>query len=159
MANRAWPNRPLATVVIALAMLNVFTLGAGAAVASPDARRSWPCGTCPGSRAGRLTAAGQVLPGADGHRAAAHQPAAWPPPCPGLASPAALGAQTGLVVTDPASGRVLYANGAPTMLQPASTAKLATAVAALDVLGPAARFTTRVTAGGTRRLDRPGRRR
>ncbi len=34
MANRAWPKRPLATLVIALALLNAFTLGAGAAVAS-----------------------------------------------------------------------------------------------------------------------------
>ncbi|HEY2127714.1 MAG TPA: D-alanyl-D-alanine carboxypeptidase/D-alanyl-D-alanine-endopeptidase [Streptosporangiaceae bacterium] len=145
MANRAWANRPLATTVITLALLNVFTLGAGAAVSAlmPGQLGRWDVPRVSGRP---LQVAGQVLSGA-----------AVTAPLPtrgGLAaalsqvmSSAKLGHQVGAVVTDPVSGRVLYANGAATMLQPASTAKLVTAVAALDVLGPDARFTTRVTAG------------
>src|SRR6266566_994282 len=57
----------------------------------------------------------------------------------------ALGA--GVVVTDLASGRVLFARSATTPATPASSAKVATAVAALALLGPAARFTTRVVHG------------
>ena len=49
-----------------------------------------------------------------------------------------------MVVTDLASGRVLFARAAGVPATPASSAKVATAVAALAVLGPAARFTTRV---------------
>ncbi len=156
MANRAWPNRPLATMVIALAMLSVFTLGAGAAVAAlmPAQLARWNVPRV----AGRPAFAGR--PGAA--RRGRHRPAADPGrPGRGTApvlSSAQLGQQVGAVVTDPVSGRVLYASGAATMLQPASTAKLATAVAAVDVLGPDARFTTRVTAGPAR-LDRAGGRR
>jgi serine-type D-Ala-D-Ala carboxypeptidase/endopeptidase (penicillin-binding protein 4) len=52
-----------------------------------------------------------------------------------------------VVVTDLASGRVLFARAASTPATPASSAKVATAVAALAVLGPSARFTTRVVRG------------
>ncbi len=145
MANRAWPNRPLATTVIALGMLSVFTLGAGAAVAAlmPAQLARW---NVPRVADRPLSPAGQVLPGAAataplptrGGLAAALSP---------LMSPAKLGRQAAGVVTDPVSGRVLWASGAATMLPPASTAKLATAVAALAALGPDARFTTRVTRG------------
>jgi serine-type D-Ala-D-Ala carboxypeptidase/endopeptidase (penicillin-binding protein 4) len=48
------------------------------------------------------------------------------------------------VVGDPASGQVLFSRQAGSPATPASTAKLATAVAALDVLGPGARLRTRV---------------
>ncbi|HEY9242685.1 MAG TPA: hypothetical protein VIP48_11915, partial [Streptosporangiaceae bacterium] len=61
MANRAWPKRPLATLVIALALLNAFTLGAGAAVASlmPAQLARW---NVPRVAGRPLFAAGQVLP-------------------------------------------------------------------------------------------------
>jgi D-alanyl-D-alanine carboxypeptidase/D-alanyl-D-alanine-endopeptidase (penicillin-binding protein 4) len=132
-------------MVITLAMINVCTLGAGAAMASllPARLALWKI---PRVATRPVPAAVPVLPGAapsaplptGGGLAAALSP---------LVSSAALGKQVAGVVADPASGRVLWASGASSLLQPASTAKLVTAVAALSVLGPAARFSTRVAAG------------
>nr|WP_229713015.1 D-alanyl-D-alanine carboxypeptidase/D-alanyl-D-alanine-endopeptidase [Streptomyces fuscichromogenes] len=56
----------------------------------------------------------------------------------------ALGSTRTAAVVDVASGRRLYGSGADTALTPASTTKIATAVAALSALGPDHRFTTRV---------------
>jgi D-alanyl-D-alanine carboxypeptidase/D-alanyl-D-alanine-endopeptidase (penicillin-binding protein 4) len=52
-----------------------------------------------------------------------------------------------MLVTDAASGRVLYDHDSAAAVPPASTAKLAVAVAALQVLGPDAHLTTRVVQG------------
>lgn len=65
---------------------------------------------------------------------------------PVLTSPA-FGPSLGILVTSLATGQVLYASNANTGFTPASTNKLATAAAALRVLGPAARLTTRVVQG------------
>lgn len=59
----------------------------------------------------------------------------------------ALGGRTGVSVADLATGDVLYEQNAATPMTPASTLKLLTAVAALEVLGPDQRFRTRVVAG------------
>lgn len=68
------------------------------------------------------------------------------------------------VVVDPGSGRVLFDRRADRALVPASTAKLATAAAALETFGPAHRLTTTVsqaddtvylTGGGDTTLTRP----
>ncbi|HEU5418699.1 MAG TPA: D-alanyl-D-alanine carboxypeptidase/D-alanyl-D-alanine-endopeptidase [Streptosporangiaceae bacterium] len=64
-----------------------------------------------------------------------------------LASSSLLGSHVGVLVTSLHSGRVLYSRDASGAFAPASTTKVATAVAALEVLGPAARFRTRVVAG------------
>src|SRR5215831_18318049 len=130
-------NRSAVTALAALAMLNVFTLGAGVAVAGllPD----------------RLARAEVAAPGTVLSPAGSHRPlpsrkrlAAVLAPLVG-AQP--LGQHVGAVVTDLATGEVLFSRQAGSPFVPASNAKLLTAVAALSTLGPSARFTTRVVAG------------
>ncbi|MEV5958773.1 D-alanyl-D-alanine carboxypeptidase/D-alanyl-D-alanine-endopeptidase [Streptomyces sp. NPDC051987] len=65
----------------------------------------------------------------------------------------ALGSTRTAVVVDVASGARLYGSGADTALTPASTTKIATAVAALSALGPDHRITTRAALeSGTREV-------
>jgi serine-type D-Ala-D-Ala carboxypeptidase/endopeptidase (penicillin-binding protein 4) len=66
------------------------------------------------------------------------------------------GASTSVMVSDVASGKVLYRRHPDTRLVPASNTKLLTSAAAMDVLGPGYRYDTDVLADGTQqdgRLD------
>ncbi len=58
-----------------------------------------------------------------------------------------LGQSVGALVINLTSGQVLYSRDANSGFTPASTTKVATAVAAIRTLGPQARFTTSVTLG------------
>jgi serine-type D-Ala-D-Ala carboxypeptidase/endopeptidase (penicillin-binding protein 4) len=53
------------------------------------------------------------------------------------------------VVTDPATGKILWSQNPDQASTPASTTKLVTSAAALAVLGPGATFTTKVVGGAT----------
>src|SRR5215470_17270070 len=138
-------NRSAVTVLAALAMLNVFTLGAGVAVAGllPDRLALW---RVPRVASAEVEAPGTVLSPAGSHRPLPSRKrlAALLAPLIG-AQP--LGRHVGVVVTDLATGEVLFSRQAGSPFVPASNAKLLTAVAALSTLGPSARFTTRVVAG------------
>jgi serine-type D-Ala-D-Ala carboxypeptidase/endopeptidase (penicillin-binding protein 4) len=66
-----------------------------------------------------------------------------------LLGAATLGSHVGMLVTSLATGQVLYSSNATAGFAPASTTKIASAMAALSVLGPAAQFRTRVVAGSS----------
>ena len=138
-------RRTRLAVVLTLAMISVFTLAAGIAVARMLPPRLAAL-RIPSVAAGRVTDPGAVLAAGAGSGA--------PPTASGLRSAlagplssAALGPQVSAVVADPATGQVLLSQNGARPATPASTTKLATSVAALAVLGPNATFTTRVVQG------------
>jgi D-alanyl-D-alanine carboxypeptidase/D-alanyl-D-alanine-endopeptidase (penicillin-binding protein 4) len=140
-------RRTRLAALLTLAMINVFTLAAGVAVARMLPPRLAAL-RVPTVAPGQVTGAGTVLPTGTGHRLL--------PTASGLRSAlagplsaAALGPRVSAVVADPVTGRTLWSEHGSTLLTPASTTKLATAAAVLAVLGPDARFTTRVVRGAT----------
>jgi D-alanyl-D-alanine carboxypeptidase/D-alanyl-D-alanine-endopeptidase (penicillin-binding protein 4) len=143
-------RRTRTAALTALALLNLFTLAAGLAVARMLPPRLAAL-HIPVAATRPVVFATQVLP-PDARRAGALLPTAA-----GLAAmldsslPAAeTGPQVGVEVADLETGKVLYADNASVPATPASTTKMVTAAAALAVLGPEARFTTSVrqTGGG-----------
>jgi D-alanyl-D-alanine carboxypeptidase/D-alanyl-D-alanine-endopeptidase (penicillin-binding protein 4) len=138
-------SRPRVVALVTLAALNVFAITAGLTLADL-LRARLAVLNAPRVAARPLVLAGPVLAavGAVGPLPTRHGLTAVLSPL--LAAPA-LGPDVGAVVTDPLSGRVLFSRGGGVPLTPASTTKLATAVAALTVLGPEARFVTRVAPG------------
>jgi D-alanyl-D-alanine carboxypeptidase/D-alanyl-D-alanine-endopeptidase (penicillin-binding protein 4) len=139
-------NRAGVTALAALAMLNVFTLGAGLAVADmlPARLDLWKI---PVVARARLASPGSVLVPA-GAQGAAPNRRRLAAALGRLAASPALGRHVGLIVTDLESGSVLFSQQAGSGFVPASSAKLLTATAALSTLGPSARFTTKVVSGG-----------
>jgi D-alanyl-D-alanine carboxypeptidase/D-alanyl-D-alanine-endopeptidase (penicillin-binding protein 4) len=141
-------RRTRTTALAVLALLNVFTLAAGLAVAYMLPPRL--------ARLRIPVAAGRPVVNATPVLApvAAHPPdeqATPPPAARGLAAmlgaalpPAATGSGVGIEVADAGNGQVLYSANGGTPVTPASTTKVVTAVAALAALGPDARFTTTV---------------
>lgn len=71
-----------------------------------------------------------------------------------LAHPGLRGASVGALVARGDDGRVVFEHHADALLAPASNQKILTALGALSLFGPTARFTTRVY--GTRPLDASG---
>jgi serine-type D-Ala-D-Ala carboxypeptidase/endopeptidase (penicillin-binding protein 4) len=138
-------RRTRRAALLTLAMINIFTLAAGLAVARMLPSRlaalrvptvaAAPV-THPGAVLGTGTQAGP-LPTAGGLRQALAGPL----------SAAALGPQVAALVADPVTGQVLLSEHGTRLMTPASTTKLATGLAALAVLGGGARFTTRVVRG------------
>jgi serine-type D-Ala-D-Ala carboxypeptidase/endopeptidase (penicillin-binding protein 4) len=135
-------HRTRTMAVATLALLNVFTLGAGAVVAHMLPPRlaalhiPSTAGGAPITAAPALASAGAStgLPTTGGLKAML-----------GAALPSAdTGPGVGIEVADAQTGRVLYQENAGALATPASTTKLMTAVATLAVLGPDARFTTAV---------------
>jgi serine-type D-Ala-D-Ala carboxypeptidase/endopeptidase (penicillin-binding protein 4) len=138
-------RRSRIAVLLTLAMINVFTLAAGITVvrmlpARLAALRVPSVAPGPALAGGTVLASGTqagVLPTASGLRSALAGPL----------SAAALGPEVSALVADPVSGRVLLSEHGARLATPASTAKLATALTALAVLGAGARFSTQVVRG------------
>jgi serine-type D-Ala-D-Ala carboxypeptidase/endopeptidase (penicillin-binding protein 4) len=137
-------------LVAVVAGLCAVTLAAGLTVARllPGRLSLW---RLPGIESVRAAGPGQVLGPASGSArpstaaTSAGVAAALAP----LLKPSVLGPNVGVLVTTVPTGKVLYSSNAGTGFAPASTNKLATSIAALQVLGPNDRLHTTVVAGHT----------
>jgi serine-type D-Ala-D-Ala carboxypeptidase/endopeptidase (penicillin-binding protein 4) len=143
------------TALVTLATLNVVTLAAGIAVARMLPPRLAAL-HIPVAAARPVVPPGRVLVpvrGAAGDEGKSGNAGISPalPTATGLGAlitatlpGAEVGPQLGVEVADAQTGQVLYSDNGATLATPASTTKVATAVASLAVLGPDARFSTSV---------------
>jgi D-alanyl-D-alanine carboxypeptidase/D-alanyl-D-alanine-endopeptidase (penicillin-binding protein 4) len=135
-------------MALSLALLCLFTIGAGAAVAGlmPHRLALFELPTISGHG---VTRPGKALHASTGAPSTASSfgvatVAGVTARVSGLLKSGALGPRAGALVTDLSSGQPLYGHNATAGFTPASTTKIATAVAALQTLGPQERFSTRV---------------
>jgi D-alanyl-D-alanine carboxypeptidase/D-alanyl-D-alanine-endopeptidase (penicillin-binding protein 4) len=155
-------RRTRRAALLTLAMINVFTLAAGIAVARmlPSRLAALKVPTvadAPLASAGPVLAAeGAEGTAGNGGTAGTGARDAPLPTTSGLhtalagpLSAPALGPEVSALVADPATGRVLLSEQGSRPMTPASTTKLATGLAALAVLGQNAVFTTQVVRGAT----------
>jgi D-alanyl-D-alanine carboxypeptidase len=145
-------NRLARMTALTLALLCLFTIGAGVAVARMLPPRLVLFQQPSISPAGLAKPLGTVLAGATGSTSAdagggVATPAGVTASLDGLMKSGDLGSRVGALVTDLSTGQVLYSLNPAVGLAPASTTKIATAVAALATFGAGARFSTKVTFG------------
>jgi serine-type D-Ala-D-Ala carboxypeptidase/endopeptidase (penicillin-binding protein 4) len=146
-------RRTRTTALVALALLNVFTLAAGLVLARMLPPRLARLHVPVAATRAVVNATPVLAP--VGTLATRLQGTA--PTASGLATmlgaalpPGATGPGVGIEVANAGTGQVLYSAGAGALATPASTTKVVTAVTALATLGPDARFTTTVRqVGGT----------
>src|SRR5262249_42097285 len=130
------PNRSAVTALAALALLNVFTLGAGVAVAGllPDRLALW--------QVPRVARADVAAPGAVLSPAGSHGPLPSRKRLAAVLAPLIgarpLGRHVGAVVTDLATGEGLFSRQAGAPFVPASHPHPLTPAAALRPAGPSA---------------------
>ena len=135
-------------MALTLALLCLFTIGAGAEIGRllPARLKLFQMPAIAGtSRSATIKTLRSVTDPSKGTGAArSPSAAAVTADLSALIDTGRLGQQVGALVVNYSTGQVLYARNADTGFTPASTTKVATAVAAIATLGPAARFTTAV---------------
>ncbi len=140
-------NRLARLMALTVALLCLFTVGAGAAVAHllPARLKLFELPEVAAARS--HVASDRVSEVAGGHRAKGGGPptaSGVSARLSGLLNSGELGQRVGALVVNYSTGQTLYSVDAGTGFTPASTTKVATAVAAIDTFGPSARFTTAV---------------
>jgi len=152
-------NRLARMMALTLTLLCLFTIGAGAAVARLLPSRL-ALFQLPSISATALASSGPVLRGATGSPSGGSGGQATATGVTAsldeLIKSGNLGPRVGALVTDLSTGQVLYQLSPTVGLAPASTTKIVTAIAALDTLGPGARFTTKVIIGAGSRAGGSG---